>query len=175
MTHADIRASGAMMMTGGCVVLSRSNKQKINMRSSTETELITIDDSLPSVQWTANFMNELGYPMETIIKEDSTSTMLLMKNRKLSSGKRTKHLDIRYFYVKDLMDRGIIKVDHCSPNDCSVFYKTTSRNKISFFKDMILNISKQHHLHSTLQYRSMLGNSYKGNIAVVEPVPAACT
>jgi len=29
--------------------------------------------------------------------------MLLMKNAKLSSGKRTKHIDIRYLYVKDLI------------------------------------------------------------------------
>ena len=45
--------------------------------------------------------------------EDNRSTMLLMKNGKLSSGKRTKHLDVRYFYVKDLLDRGIIKLSHC--------------------------------------------------------------
>ena len=58
-------------------------------------------------------MSEHGYDLNTLIKEDNRSTMLLMKNGKLSSGKRTKHLDIRYFYVKDLVDRGIIKVDHC--------------------------------------------------------------
>jgi hypothetical protein len=34
--------------------------------------------------------------------------MLLMKNGRLLSGKRTKHFDIRYFYVKDLIDRKII-------------------------------------------------------------------
>jgi len=24
-----------------------------------------------------------------------------------------KHLDIRYFYVKDLIDRGVVKISHC--------------------------------------------------------------
>jgi len=38
-------------------------------------------------------MNQ-GYDLETLIKEDNQSTMLLMKNGKLSSGKRMKHIDI---------------------------------------------------------------------------------
>jgi hypothetical protein len=65
------------------------------------------------VQWTAKFMSEQGYLMEKIIKEDNRSTMLLMKNGELSSGKRTKHIDIRYFYVKDFFDHGLIKVEYC--------------------------------------------------------------
>ncbi len=112
--HQDMKGqSGAVIMTGGCVVLSRSNKPKINTRSSTESELIAVDDALPSAQWMAKFMSEQGYPMKSIIKEDNRSTMLLMNNGKLSSGKRTKHLDIRYFYVKDLIDQGLIKIEHC--------------------------------------------------------------
>ncbi len=45
-------------------------------------------------------MLEQGYDLSTEIKEDNRSTMLLMRNGRLSSGKRMKHLDIRYFYVK---------------------------------------------------------------------------
>jgi hypothetical protein len=41
--------SGGVLMTGGCVVLTRSNKQKINTRSSTEAELIAMDDALPTI------------------------------------------------------------------------------------------------------------------------------
>jgi hypothetical protein len=48
----------------------------------------------------------------TEINEDNRSLMLLMKNGTVSSGKRTKHLDIWYFYVKDLIDRGIMNFSH---------------------------------------------------------------
>ncbi len=48
-----------------------------------------------------------------MIQEDNRSTILLMKNGKLSSGKRTKHLDVRYFYVKDLIYHGVLKVSNC--------------------------------------------------------------
>jgi hypothetical protein len=42
-----------------------------------------------------------------------------MKNGRLSSRKRTKHLDIRNLYVQDLIERGIVKIEHCS-TDCIV-------------------------------------------------------
>jgi len=61
----------------------------VNTRSSTETELIAVDDALPTIQWTKNFMAEQGYVLETEIREDNKSTMLLMNNGRLSSGKRT--------------------------------------------------------------------------------------
>jgi hypothetical protein len=38
-----------------------------------------------------------GNDLDTIVREDNNSSILLMKNGRLSSGKGTKHLDIRYF------------------------------------------------------------------------------
>jgi hypothetical protein len=53
-------------------------------------------------------MLEQGFDLKTGIKVDKRSTMLSMKHGLLYLGKRTKHYDIRYFYVKDLLDRGMI-------------------------------------------------------------------
>jgi hypothetical protein len=47
------------------------------MCSSTETELIAIDDALPTVHWTKNFLDDQGYNLDTIIKEDNHSAILL--------------------------------------------------------------------------------------------------
>lgn len=81
-------------MTDGCVLLAKSSKQKVNTRNSTKSELIAMDDALPTVQWTENFMKEQGYDLDTILQEDNQSTMLLMKNGQLSAGKHTKHTTI---------------------------------------------------------------------------------
>jgi len=86
--------------------------------------LIAVDDALPTVQWTKNFMQEQGYDLDTLIQEDNKSTMLLMKNGKLSSGKRIKHLDIRYFYVKDLIDQGLVIITYCISNVMIVYFFT---------------------------------------------------
>ena len=69
-------------------------------------------------------MAEQGYELETEIREDNCSIMLLMRNRRLSSGKRTKHLDVRYFYLKDLIDRGMIKLSHCVSDSMIADYFT---------------------------------------------------
>jgi hypothetical protein len=47
-----------------------------------------MDDALPTIQWTKNFMKNQGYGLDTIIKEDSKSAMLLTRNGRLSSEKR---------------------------------------------------------------------------------------
>ncbi len=168
--HEDMKGqSGAVLMVGDNVVLSRSNKQKVNTRSSTESELIAIDDALPTVQWAKSFMQEQGYNMDTIIKEDNKSTVLLMKNGRLSAGKRTKHLDIRYFYVKDLMERGIVTVEHCATVDmvADFFTNPMQGRRFQMLRDIILNRKDT----SALQYRSVLGNSTCQNIVTAERGP----
>jgi hypothetical protein len=75
--HEDMRGqSGAMLLARNCAMLFRSNKQKVNTRSSTETELVAVDDALPTIQWTKKFMYDQGYDLEMIIKEDNRSKIL---------------------------------------------------------------------------------------------------
>ena len=150
------------------MVLTRSSKQKVNTRSSTEAEIIAIDDTLPTIQWAKSFLKDQGYDMDTVIKEDNKSTILLMKNGRLSAGKRTKHLDIRYFYVKDLIDRGIVSVEHCSTMNmiADFFTKPIQGKRFQILRDIILNRNNPD--ASTSQYRSVLGNSTSQNIVSVE-------
>jgi len=100
------------------------------------------------------------------VKEDNRSTMLLMKNGRLSSGKRTKHLDIRYFYVQDLLNRGVIKIDHCKTEFmiADFFTKPLQGRRFQILRDIILNRDNI----SVSQYRSVLGNSEEHNIVETE-------
>jgi hypothetical protein len=160
--------SGSILMIGRNAVLSKSNKQKVNAQSSTETELIAVNDVLPTVQWASLFMRDQGYDLETIIKENNRSTMLLLKNGRLSSGKRTKHLNIRYFYVQDLIQRGIVKIEHCKTEDMiAVFFtKPLQGKRFRILRDVILN----RETISDSQYKSVLGNSNVKNIVNTEKV-----
>jgi hypothetical protein len=166
-SHMDMKGqSGAVLSTGQCSVLFRSCKQKTNTRSSTETELIAVDDVLPTVQWAKRFMAEQGYDLPTEIKEDNRSTMLLMKNGRLSSGKRTKHLEIRYFFVKDLLDRGIITLSHCLSGNmiADFFTKPIQGQRFQVLRNLILNIDYP------IGHRSVLGNSEKTDAQLNESI-----
>ena len=129
----------------------------MNTRSSTETGLIAVDDILPTVQWAKSFMAEQGYDLQTEIMEDNRSTMLLMRNGRLSSGKRTKHLDIRYFFVKDLLDRGVITLSHCLSNNmiADFFTKPIQGQRFQILRSLIMNIDYP------IGHRSALGNNIK--------------
>jgi hypothetical protein len=157
-THEDMKGhTGAVLTIGDSVVLSRSYKQKVNTRSSMESELIAMDDTLPTVQWARYFMRYQGYDVEMITREDNKSSMLLMKNGRLPSGKQTKQLDIQYFYVQDLIQRGMVKINIATLRIWWQFFltKPLQGKRFQMMRDLILNQKDS----SVLQYRSMLENS----------------
>jgi hypothetical protein len=57
------------MMLGKGSMQSISTEQKVNSRSSTEAELISMDDVLSKVQWTKLFMQEQGHEFYEIGNE----------------------------------------------------------------------------------------------------------
>ena len=75
-----------------------STKQKLNTRSSKESEIVGVDNFMPSILWTRNFLNAQDYDFtENIIFQVKKSEIILEKNGKSSSGNITKHINIRYF------------------------------------------------------------------------------
>ena len=142
--HKDFKShTGAVMMLGKGSVQSISTKQKVNSRSSTEAELISIDDVLSKIQWTKFFMQEQGCKInQNVIYRDNTSSMKLEMNGKMSSGKRTRHLEIKYFYVTDLIKRKEITMKYC-PTDLMLadyMTKPLSGSKFNQFRKKIMNI-----------------------------------
>jgi hypothetical protein len=76
------------------VPINTSTKQKINTRSSTETELVAADGFMPIILCTNYFLKAQGYGhQDTILYQDNQSTILLKKNGRKLSSKRTKHLN----------------------------------------------------------------------------------
>jgi len=54
---------------------------------------------------------------ENIVYQENMSAILLEKNGKASSGKRTKHINIRYFFVTDRIQKKEMKVEWCPPTE----------------------------------------------------------
>jgi len=77
---------------------------------------MAIDDAMGQVLWTRNFLAAQGepVPVTTKIYQDNKSTILLSENRRASSSKHTKHLDVSYFFVTDQIKQGEVKVAYCA-------------------------------------------------------------
>ena len=97
--HPNMRGhsrGGLSMGTGFSI--SSSTKKKLNTRSSTESEIVGVENFMTSILWTRNFLNAQDYDVtENIIFWDNKSAILPEKNGKLSSVKRTKHINIQLF------------------------------------------------------------------------------
>ena len=81
--HNDMKGhTGATLLLGKGGIYSRSCKQRLVAHSSTESELIGVYDILPQILWTKQFLEEQGWlDSATIVYKDSTSSILLERNR----------------------------------------------------------------------------------------------
>ena len=83
-----------------------SKKQKINTDSSTMAELVGTHDMVPPIMYTRYFMEEQGYPLDkNILHQDNKSAILLEVNGRKSAGKRSRHLNIRFFFITDQKEK----------------------------------------------------------------------
>ena len=134
------------MTMGRGYPLSHSAKQKLNTRSSCEGETVAVDDLMPQILWTRLFLEAQGYgTRESIIYQDNKAAILLEKNGRLSAGKRSKHINIRYFFVTDRIAKGDVKVEWCPTEDMTGDFWTKPLQGALFrrFRDLIMGVIPQ--------------------------------
>eukprot|EP00957_Ditylum_brightwellii_P135882 10364518-Ditylum_brightwellii.AAC.1 len=74
------------MTLGKGSVYSMSSKQKLNTKSSTETELVGVNDMLSMILWAKYLLDEQGYNVnKSVVFQDNKSAILLEENGKASS------------------------------------------------------------------------------------------
>jgi hypothetical protein len=144
--HNDMKShTGAYMTLGKGAAYAASTRQKLNTRSSTEAELVGVDDVMALVMWTRYFLEAQGYVIaENIVYQDNQSSMLLEKNGRGSSGKRTRHINIRYFFVADRIASKEMTVEYCPTGDMTGDYFTKPLQGSLFrkFRNQILNVTE---------------------------------
>jgi hypothetical protein len=134
--------TGGVMSTGTGAAYSTSKKQKLNTKSSTEAELIGIDDVLPQALWTKYFLEAQGYGTDTLLHQDNQSTIKLSENGKASSGKGTRHINIRYFFITDRIARKEVAIQYCPTKEMVADYFTKPLQGELFYKfrDQIMGV-----------------------------------
>jgi hypothetical protein len=77
-----------------------------------------------------------------VIYQDNKSAILLENNGKLSSTSRTKHINIRYFFIKDCIKCKEVKIKFCGTNDmwADFYTKPLQGKKFIEFRKTILNL-----------------------------------
>ncbi|GAA0145518.1 transmembrane signal receptor [Lithospermum erythrorhizon] len=105
--------SGYVFKFSSGAVAWTSKKQPIVSLSTTEAEFIAAVVCTCQAIWMKRIFKELGYKgTECInIKCDNSSTIKLSKNPVMHG--RSKHIDVRYHFLRDLTKEGAIELVHC--------------------------------------------------------------
>lgn len=72
-----------------------------------------------------------------LILEDNQSTIAMSRNPQFHG--RSKHIDIKFHYVKDQYDRNVIQLQYCPANDmiADIFTKGVSQEKFKKLRQML--------------------------------------
>jgi len=81
---------------------------------------------------------------DNVIYQDNQSAILLARNGRSSSGKRTRHIDICYFFVSDRIKQGEVRVEYCPTEDMlgNFFTKPLQGAIFQKMRRMVLNLSE---------------------------------
>jgi hypothetical protein len=145
--HDDLKShTGGTMSLGKGSIYSASKTQRLNTKSSTEAELVGVDDVSAQILWTRYFLEGQGYDVkDNTLYQDNQSAMLLEKNGRASSSKRTRHINVRYFFITDRIKSRELNVAYCPTGDMVADYFTKPLQGSAFRKlrDIIMNVCKK--------------------------------
>lgn len=105
--------TGYIFKFGGGLVGWGSRKQTCVSLSSTEAEYIALAECLQELQWVRRLVDDLGeqLALPIVVNEDNQSCIALVAADRIS--RKSKHIDTKYCFVKDLASAGIISIRYC--------------------------------------------------------------
>lgn len=105
--------SGYVFFLNGGVISWSCRKQTCVSLSSTEAEFIALSDTCQETIWLRRLLVDMHEAMKnpTLIYEDNQSCLKIIKEEKFSN--RTKHIDTRFHFVKDHVEKGHIHCKFC--------------------------------------------------------------
>jgi hypothetical protein len=141
--HKDFRShTGGAMSNGTGVPISISRKQKLNTKSSTEAELVGVDDVTTMILWTKLFLQAQGYNISrNVVHQDNKSAILLERNGKRSSSKRTRAINIQYFFITDQIEKDNIEIQYLPTKHIVIgdfFTKPLQGKQFTYLRNLIL-------------------------------------
>ncbi|UYV77122.1 hypothetical protein LAZ67_14003359 [Cordylochernes scorpioides] len=128
----------AFMMNGGTVSWA-SQRQPIIALSTTESEYIAACSAAKELIWIRRLLQGIGCDItkETELYIDNQAAIKLVENPVFH--KRTKHIDVRYHFIRSKHEEGELKVHHvCSSEQLAdIITKPLPRNKFHYLRGLL--------------------------------------
>lgn len=131
--------TGFVFMLGTGPISWCSRKQKTVALSTTESEYIAASESIKELIWLQMLFKEFfdsgdGIPL---LSSDNQSAIKLIKNPEFH--KRTKHIDIKYHFIRKKFSNGLFELQYVSTTDqvADILTKPLAKDKFVRFRSMI--------------------------------------
>jgi hypothetical protein len=138
----DCRGQGGIVISlgDGPVYVSSSRIPAVT-KSSTESELVTAANLTSQLLWSRDFLIALGFDIGAArLYQDNQSTIRLINNGQ-SNSLRTKHISVKYFWLKDRIENGEITIEYCPTENMIADIMTKPLQGAAFIRmrDLLMN------------------------------------
>ena len=127
--------TGYVIFVMGVAVLWKSKLQRVVSLSSSEAEYYAISEAAKDIKFVVQILNSIGINvnMPIIVHVDNVGAIFMSEN--VTATQRTKHIDVRYHYVREFIEEGFIKI---------IFVKSEDNKSDMFTKNVSQDIYYKH-------------------------------
>lgn len=132
--------TGYVFMFGSDVLAWCSRKQKSVSLSTTEAEYVAASMATTDLVWHLRLLNELLAPVKLktpTLFVDNQSALKLIRNPQFH--KRTKHIDVKYHYIREKYEEGMMNIEYVKSEDqlADIFTKALCAEKFRKFRHLL--------------------------------------
>jgi hypothetical protein len=147
------------------VVAYGSRKQGINAQSTMEAEYVAMNEGIRDLMWLKGLCEELQWQVDdAVLLGDNKAALYL--SEKPGKHSKTKHIENKYHYVRNLVEQNEVRTEHCSTEEmiADIMTKGLGRIKFQKFREMMQVIPREELLsNETEETVGVAGNSITSN------------
>lgn len=132
--------TGFIVMVYNCPIMWASKKQPIVSLSSTEAEFVAANYAACEVIWLRKIFKDLSIeiPEPTVLYEDNQGAIAMSKN---SETRRTKHMDVRYNFLRECVQDEVITLKYVQTNHqlADLMTKGLPRDRFEMLRKAVLS------------------------------------
>lgn len=130
--------SGFIYLLNNAPISWCSQRQEIVSLSTTEAEYIALAHGTKDAIWLQRMLSELKIQVERVrIHVDNQSAIKLASNPEFH--KRSKHIDVRYHFIREIVEKGLIEINYVKTHDqrADILTKPLSKERFCYLRDLI--------------------------------------
>jgi hypothetical protein len=113
-------------------------RQKCVTLSTTEAEFIAANEAAKELTWLSRLLHEITVLTEIpLLRVDNMSALKLVKNPTFH--KRSKHIDVRYFFIGDKIEDGTLVIEHVASEEqiADIFTEPSTKDRFRKLRSLL--------------------------------------